>query len=145
MTGEEDDTRLCAELPCCRTEVTRLTIQVPANTPYHQTGVLGRYACATLATAATREICSATSHSTSTRAPAGLDCPVTRANWPSAQSSEYASCQTTSAASPIAAAGTRPRCRSLARTPTATEVATPRTRFIRVSAVGGNPSRAAAT
>ncbi len=71
---------LAAFGPACITEVTRLTIQVPAKTATSQTGVCGRCATATAPIAVTSAICAATSQRMSTRAPAALPCPVTRAS-----------------------------------------------------------------
>src|ERR1700754_4610801 len=91
--------------PACITEVTRLTIQVPANSATTQDAVDGRWSTATADSAVTNEICTAMSHSTSTRAPAALLRPDTRASWPSAQSRAYASCQPTSAMTPASQVG----------------------------------------
>ncbi len=71
---------LPAASPVCITEVTRFTAQVPAKTAYTHEGTSGVYAAATELTAAHSAICRATSQRTSTRAPAGLPVPVTRAS-----------------------------------------------------------------
>ena len=92
----------------------------------------------------TSAIWAATSHSTSSRAPAGLARPVTRASWPSAQSKAYASCQPTSATSPTSQAGTVPAATGAARATTVDRDAASRGRgSTSVSTVGASPSRCA--
>src|SRR5918993_5188493 len=130
---------LAALGPACITDVTRLTIHVPANAATSQGGVVGRCATATADSAVTSAIWAATSQSTSTRAPAALVRPATRANWPSAQSRAYASCQPTSARSPMAQPATAPRATGPAVATTVTDTASPRTRLASVGAVGARP------
>src|SRR5689334_6887555 len=118
---------LAAFGPDCITPATRFTIQVPANAATSQVGVHGRYATEVAQRAVTRPIWAATSQSTSTRAPALLVRPVTRASWPSAQSRAYAICQTTNAPRPSAQAGSDPAAARGARATTVTDVPSPRT------------------
>src|SRR5690606_16194337 len=131
---------LAAAGPDCITEVTRLTIQVPANAATSHTGVVGRTATATADSAVTSPICAATSQSTSTRAPAALVRPVTRASCPSAQSNPYATCQPTSASNPMVHGGAPAPVRSAAAT-TTLEMASPSSTLATVSVVGDRPSR----
>jgi hypothetical protein len=111
---------------------------VPANAATSQAGVSGTCASATAESAATRAIWPATSHSTSTRPPAALVWPVTRASWPSEQSSAYANCQPSSASSPTGQAHTRPSAIGPAAATTTKETRQLRPRFATVSTVGAS-------
>lgn len=98
-----------------------------------------------MATAAISATWSATSHSTSRRAPAALEVPVTRASCPSAQSAQYAACHSSQATTATLTAHRGSVATREAATATPAEPVAPSSRLVKVNAVGRPRIRCAST